>query len=211
MAIIRSLHSCYPAVVERQWNWWYHGVTSAVCLSSLATLAPGSVLAPFALAELRSFINIVSSTPPGSRARSSLSALLRMQRRAEARTSNYNAGENSSPDNQDSMLAQMSQMFGVSITPAALEMENDSEEDEQLAMIGWTTRLIRRLKSGLRTRGVTIPRSFGPPSHPSPGFSDKDSTQSPSVRLNTWQVENETGQLIQRIMLSRQSSASLSL
>jgi hypothetical protein len=185
MAIIRSLHLCYPAVVERQWNWWYHGVTSAVCLSSLVTLAPGCVLAPFALADLRSFIGIVSSTPPGSRARSSLSALLRMQERAEARLANHTVGEGSVPDVQDSMLNQMSQMFGVSLAPAALQMENDAEEDEQLAMIGWTTRLIRRLKSGLRTRGVNI---VGPPTNSSPGFSDRDSMQSPSVSAGVTRV-----------------------
>jgi hypothetical protein len=134
-------------------------------------MSPTCILSPFAMGELQSVVTMFSSTPPGSRPRNNLASVVRLQRTAEARlTGKDPAG--------DPMGSQMAEMFGYA--PSILSSnEGTGEEDEQLAMIGWTTRLVRRLKSGFHERGVSIPNIKGHPVQVSP-TSDPGSNAGPS-------------------------------
>ena len=67
-----------------------------------------------------------------------------------------------------SMGSQMAEMFGHDIPSVSSSDGPVEEEEQQLAMIGWKTRLVRRLKSGFHERGVSIPNIQGHPVQISP-------------------------------------------
>jgi len=161
IAITRSLYSLYPAVAVRHWNFWYHMFTATVCLSSLISMAPSCILSPFAMGELESVVSLLASTPPGSRPRSNLAAVVRMVRMAEGRLTGKDPAA-------ASMGSQMAEMFGHDIPSVSSSDGPVEEEEQQLAMIGWKTRLVRRLKSGFHERGVSIPNIQGHPVQISP-------------------------------------------
>lgn len=92
------------------------------------------------MGELRAIVTLVSELPSDSRPRSSLSSWSALLRAAEQRLSSGDDAGNI-------------KIFG---TPAGSELSIDEKPDEldSLAMIGWQTRLVRRLKSGYQERGI---------------------------------------------------------
>lgn len=157
-AIVQSLHNLYPAVTFRHWNFWYHLFTAAVCFSTVVLLAPRSLLSPFAISELQVIVDLFAQAPVGSRPRANLDALIKIQQKTQER---FNAA--SAPS--QSLLDQMTSVFGVpSVGSSAPEETFDEGVDTHVAMMGWDTRLVRRLHAGAESRGVSIPRP-GPPAH----------------------------------------------
>jgi hypothetical protein len=93
-----------------------------------------------------------------------------MQRMAEARLTGKDPAA-------ATMGSQMAEMFGHDLPSVSSSNEGpmEEEEEQQLAMIGWKTRLVRRLKSGFHERGVSIPNIKGHPVQISP----RDALQEP--------------------------------
>jgi hypothetical protein len=157
-AIVQSLHNLYPAVTFRHWNFWYHLFTAAVCFSTVVLLAPRSLLSPFAISELQVIVDLFAQAPVGSRPRANLDALIKIQQKTHER---FNAA--SAPS--QSLLNQLTSVFGVpSVGSSAPDDTFDEDVDTHVAMMGWDTRLVRRLHAGAASRGVSIPRP-APPAH----------------------------------------------
>ncbi|KAI5478846.1 hypothetical protein MNV49_004578 [Pseudohyphozyma bogoriensis] len=137
-AILVSMRDLYPIVTSRHWNGYYHTFTAAVCFSTLVILSPSSPLAPIALRELASIVDIFSSTPAGSRPRENLGSLIKMQQRAQERFSAQ------SPPST-TVLHQLTSALGI--VDEFAEKEVTEEEEEHITMMGWDTRLVRRMRS----------------------------------------------------------------
>ena len=58
VAITKSLHDTFTTVSYRNWNFYYHLHTSAVCFSTVVILRPTCFLAPFAMSELQTIVKL---------------------------------------------------------------------------------------------------------------------------------------------------------
>ncbi|RSL70432.1 hypothetical protein CEP53_001842 [Fusarium sp. AF-6] len=52
ISIVTDIHTRFPAVTTRQWNFWYHVFGSALCLGTLVLRDPSNVMANFALTQI---------------------------------------------------------------------------------------------------------------------------------------------------------------
>ncbi|KAM0752607.1 hypothetical protein T439DRAFT_178902 [Meredithblackwellia eburnea MCA 4105] len=199
VAILRSLCDLYPLITNRHWSYYYHCFSAAVCFNTLVILAPSSHLAPIALREISYIIDVFSTTPPGSRQRENLNALLRMQQRAQERFS-----AQSPPPT--TVMHQISSALGLigDTAMSSVEPEEGEEGEEHVAMVGWNTRLVRRLKSGVAHSAKSIhkgSRLVGVSPDASSQTSNTGSVESPGIRafnvgnsavdLN-WPINNHT-------------------
>ncbi|KAM0746825.1 hypothetical protein T439DRAFT_329514 [Meredithblackwellia eburnea MCA 4105] len=156
-AILASLHKLYPLITIRRWDIYSHAFTAGVCFGTLVILAPKSHLAPFALHELGTLISLFDATTPASRPRDNLPSLLRIQQRAKERFSAQVPPPKAAVDKISNAL----QIDGESLQEHG---DGENSEEEHIAMMGWDTRLVRRLKSGLEHPAISVhkgPRASG--------------------------------------------------
>ncbi|KAL1408563.1 hypothetical protein Q8F55_005376 [Vanrija albida] len=130
IAMLRSIHSLFPLLSTRHWQFWSHAFSSAVCMATVCAVSPTSPLVTLAMAELESVINLLQSilsSLPHRELRKNLDWLLRLRERAKAKTL---AARNAAANHDSSSTA------GEPDGPAAKDPE------EHLMLVGWRTRLI---------------------------------------------------------------------
>jgi hypothetical protein len=123
-------------------------------MSTITILAPRCPFATFALYELEAIISLFASAPEGSRPRSTLPALIKFLERGKERMT-AESGDSNPPGGGDHFPA-MASIFGAPAVGAEAVNEARKEEDQDhLALLGWTTRLVKSLK-GKKRRGISI-------------------------------------------------------
>jgi hypothetical protein len=105
-AITQSLTTLFPALAYRHWYFWHHAFGACTALSTIVIVRPTCFLAPFAMIEINTIVELFARAPPGSRPRTSLDSLIKIQRRAQER---FNA--RTAPPND--VLNDMTATFGV--------------------------------------------------------------------------------------------------
>ncbi|RTE74499.1 hypothetical protein BHE90_011070 [Fusarium euwallaceae] len=147
ISIVTDIHTRFPAVTTRQWNFWYHVFGSALCLGTLVLRDPGNVMANFALTQIDAAISLFTSLlqhgahPP--RYKRNLQWLLNLRTRALSKVSSLQRG-NSRRDTDDA------------------GGNGDGEDDEDIEFLGWRTRLIERAGKGHQKTVRTIRLSETP-------------------------------------------------
>lgn len=121
-------------------------------MSTIAILAPRCPFASYALYELEGVIALFAAAPAGSRPRATLPALLKFLERAQERMS--------SQSNEDHFPA-MASVFGAPATKEATSQAQGEENEDHLALLGWTTRLVKSLR-GQKRRGISISHLVNP-------------------------------------------------
>ncbi|TFK91717.1 hypothetical protein K466DRAFT_541117 [Polyporus arcularius HHB13444] len=129
VGLVRSLYSQHPGLTERMWFLFTHVFSCTIVLGSIATKCPSMALAPSALSNLDSALNLFNdvSTAGNARAAKVLPVLRKLKDRALAAKQSVNLGSSSS--------------MGV---PRHSEETAIKKEDEELAALGGKTRLISR-------------------------------------------------------------------
>lgn len=115
------------------------------------------------MSELQTIVKLFQDAPAGSRPRQSLKSVLAIQKRAQER---FDA-QVPPPNN---ILSDMSAACGI---PSVESSTPDFDEgQEHVPMLGWDTRLVRRLRAGAQADEYTIPKSGEPKrsTEPSPGM-----------------------------------------
>jgi hypothetical protein len=123
------------------------------------------------MAEINTIVDLFAGAPPGSRPRTSLDSLIKIQRRAQERLNAKTAPPNN-------VLDDMTATFGV--VPPDPSTPGDDDEDKHIPMMGWDTRLVRMLKAGAQRGGVAISRSV-PKSEVGKAKQTPPNSASPSV------------------------------
>ncbi|KAK8846529.1 hypothetical protein IAR55_005615 [Kwoniella newhampshirensis] len=132
--IVAELYRLHPTIIARQWFFWYHLFTAAVCLGTLILKNPQSVLATFALSQIDQAINVFSILIKQNTTPSMVQNhdwLIRLRQRAINKVHQAQAG------------AEESQPWSGSG-----DNQNDEEEEEDRELLGWRTRLIERGATG---------------------------------------------------------------
>ncbi|RSL96732.1 hypothetical protein CDV31_013336 [Fusarium ambrosium] len=140
ISIVTDIHTRFPAVATRQWNFWYHVFGSALCLGTLVLRDPGNVMANFALTQIDAALSLFTSLlqhgahPP--RYKRNLQWLLNLRTRALSKIS--------------------------SVSALQRDDDGDREDDEDIEFLGWRTRLIERAGKGHQKTVRTIRLSETP-------------------------------------------------
>ncbi|WWD21848.1 hypothetical protein CI109_106336 [Kwoniella shandongensis] len=130
--IVAELYRLHPTIIARQWFFWYHLFTAAVCLGTLILKNPQSVLATFALTQIDQAINVFSILIKQNNTPSMVQNhdwLIRLRQRAINKVHQAQAG------------AGEARSWG-----SGEQQEEEEEEDREL--LGWRTRLIERGATG---------------------------------------------------------------
>nr|ODN85910.1 hypothetical protein L203_04409 [Cryptococcus depauperatus CBS 7841] len=150
--VVSDLYKLHPTIISRQWFFWYHLFTAAVCLGTLILKTPQFSLSPFALSRISQAVQVYSTL---IKQNSSLSMvqnhdwLLRLQQRAATK-----------------MTQAVSS--GTSET-LAVDCQGQDEDDREL--LGWKTRLIERAASSDSTAiNIASTYSFHPKQSPISGL-----------------------------------------
>ncbi|KAI1796561.1 fungal-specific transcription factor domain-containing protein [Ganoderma leucocontextum] len=131
VGLIRSLYSQHPGLTERMWFLFTHVFSCSIVLGSIATKCPNMALAPSALSNLDSALNLFDQVSRNARAAKVLPVLRKLKARALAAKQSMNTGPISASTSQSSMDNPMVK-----------------EEDDELAALGGKTRLISRRSPG---------------------------------------------------------------
>ncbi|KAI8996354.1 fungal-specific transcription factor domain-containing protein [Trametes punicea] len=142
VGLVRSLYSQHPGLTERMWFLFTHVFSCSIVLGSIATKCPTMALAPSALSNLDSALNLFNdvSNSGNVRAAKVLPVLRKLKARAQA------AKQAASTSSQHANVAQ-----------SPTESLFIKEEDEELAALGGKTRLVSR-KSPSATSNPSSPR-----------------------------------------------------
>ncbi|XEV01060.1 hypothetical protein FSHL1_006347 [Fusarium sambucinum] len=134
ISIVTDIHNRFPTVATRQWSFWYHVFGSALCLGTLVLRDPGNIMTQFALTQIDAAISLFTSllqhgaqTP---RYKSNLQWLLNLRTRALAKISSVSTSQRGNPQGDVDEQRQSD--------------SGDREDDEDVEMLGWRTRLIER-------------------------------------------------------------------
>lgn len=139
ITILMSVQTLYPTVTPRQWFFWYHASSAAVCMASLVISAPQSPLALFGWMNLQSVCNLFSSLATQSKSTmTSLTLLLKLREKASDAMSGRKASFIKAP----SPIARASHDSG-------LGNDGSDDEGESNNLIGLHTRLIERGNQGM--------------------------------------------------------------
>nr|VWO94620.1 N/A [Ganoderma boninense] len=131
VGLIRSLYSQHPGLTERMWFLFTHVFSCSIVLGSIATKCPSMALAPSALSNLDSALNLFEQVSQNARAAKVLPVLRKLKARALAAKQSLNTGPISASSSQSSM-----------------DNPLVKEEDDELAALGGKTRLISRRSPG---------------------------------------------------------------
>ncbi|KAJ9144638.1 Transcription factor [Pleurostoma richardsiae] len=150
IGIITDIHTRFPAVSTRQWNFWYHVFNSALCLGTLVLRDPGNVMASFVLAQIDAAISLFTSllqhgarTP---RYKRNLQWLLNLRTRALSKISEASTADKGGPQRDAASDRQSNSGDG----------DGQKEHEEDVELLGWRTRLIERAGQGRRKTIKTI-------------------------------------------------------
>ncbi|KAI0372783.1 hypothetical protein BV20DRAFT_1119753 [Pilatotrama ljubarskyi] len=127
VGLIKSLFSQHPGLTERMWFLFTHVFSCSIVLGSIATKCPGMALAPSALSNLDSALNLFNEVSSNARAAKVLPVLRKLKARALAARQ---AASGNSPNTN-----------GPQSPTESLFVK---EEDEELAALGGKTRLVSR-------------------------------------------------------------------
>ncbi|KAI0331503.1 hypothetical protein GY45DRAFT_1345320 [Cubamyces sp. BRFM 1775] len=129
VGLARSLYSQHPGLTERMWFLFTHVFSCSIVLGSIATKCPSMALAPSALSNLDSALNLFSEVSSAGNARAAkvLPVLQKLKARALA---------------AKQAVATHSPILNGPQSPT--EGMFVKEEDEELAALGGKTRLVSR-------------------------------------------------------------------
>ncbi|KAH8587807.1 hypothetical protein B0O99DRAFT_526197, partial [Bisporella sp. PMI_857] len=132
IAIVTDIHTRFPAVSTRQWNFWYHVFGSTLCLGTLVLRDPSSDMATFVLTQIDAAITLFTSllehgakTPRYQR---NLQWLCKLRSRVSARIS----------------VASQARQMSSQLNADAEAQVSDKEDGEDAELLGWRTRLVER-------------------------------------------------------------------
>ncbi|KAK9350906.1 hypothetical protein V1523DRAFT_418316 [Lipomyces doorenjongii] len=151
IAIVTDIHTRFPAVSTRQWNFWFHVFGSVLCLGTLVLRDPGNAMGTFVVAQIDAAIGLFTSliqhgasTPRYHR---NLQWLLKLRARASSKISMASTSKKVDLQNDADLNRRRS--------------GDDREDGEDVELVGWRTRLIERAgqdRQTIRTiRVATVP------------------------------------------------------
>ncbi|GKZ24450.1 hypothetical protein AbraIFM66951_010458 [Aspergillus brasiliensis] len=142
IAIVDDIHTRFPAVSTRQWNFWYHVFGSALCLGTLVLRDPSNSMATFALTQVDAAINLFTSliqhggnTPRYCR---NLQWLFKLRARASSKIAS-------------TATQQVDLQPGEGESGRRQVGREEREDSEDVELLGWRTRLIERAGQGRPT------------------------------------------------------------
>ncbi|OJJ02455.1 hypothetical protein ASPVEDRAFT_676961 [Aspergillus versicolor CBS 583.65] len=149
IAIVNDIHTRFPAVSTRQWNFWYHVFGSALCLGTLVLRDPSNPMGTFVLSQIDAAINLFTSlirnganTPRYNR---NLQWLMKLRARASSKISKASTPQqhtNNNNSQQDNDHDHNSDRH---------RSREEREESEDVELLGWRTRLIERAGQNHKT------------------------------------------------------------
>ncbi|KAK7728427.1 hypothetical protein SLS63_006656 [Diaporthe eres] len=155
ISIATDIHTRFPAVSTRQWNFWYHVFNSALCLGTLVLRDPGNVMAGFVLSQIDAAISLFTSLlQHGARLpryKRNLQWLLNLRTWALSKTSKASAAQH------EGLGGPQAQRDG-----GDGEGDGHRDQDEDVELLGWRTRLIERAGRGRGKTVRTIPLAETP-------------------------------------------------
>ncbi|RAK88204.1 hypothetical protein BO79DRAFT_237884 [Aspergillus costaricaensis CBS 115574] len=144
IAIVDDIHTRFPAVSTRQWNFWYHVFGSALCLGTLVLRDPKNSMATFALTQVDAAINLFTSLVQHGANTPRYCRNLQWLSKLRARASSKIATASTAAQQADSQRDQGD--------PDRQEISREDREDsEDVELLGWRTRLIERAGQGRPT------------------------------------------------------------
>ncbi|GCB23345.1 uncharacterized transcriptional regulatory protein C1F7.11c [Aspergillus awamori] len=144
IAIVDDIHTRFPAVSTRQWNFWYHVFGSALCLGTLVLRDPQNSMATFALTQVDAAINLFTSLVQHGANTPRYCRNLQWLSKLRARASSKIATVFTATQQVDSQRDQ--------VDPDGQEIgREDREDSEDVELLGWRTRLIERAGQGRPT------------------------------------------------------------
>ncbi|KAI2919210.1 hypothetical protein CBS147320_8664 [Aspergillus niger] len=144
IAIVDDIHTRFPAVSTRQWNFWYHVFGSALCLGTLVLRDPQNSMATFALTQVDAAINLFTSLAQHGANTPRYCRNLQWLSKLRARASSKIATVSTATQQVDSQRDQGD--------PDGQEIgREDREDSEDVELLGWRTRLIERAGQGRPT------------------------------------------------------------
>ncbi|KAI8666838.1 Fungal-trans domain-containing protein [Fusarium keratoplasticum] len=156
ISIVTDIHTRFPAVTTRQWNFWYHVFGSALCLGTLVLRDPANVMASFALTQIDAAISLFTSLLQHGahplRYKRNLQWLLNLRTRALSKISSVSALQRGNSRRDTNAAGQNDGEDG----------DRDREDDEDVELLGWRTRLIERMGQGHQKTIRTIRLSETP-------------------------------------------------
>ncbi|KAE8543300.1 hypothetical protein D1P53_000002 [Cryptococcus gattii VGV] len=150
--VVSDLYKLHPTIISRQWFFWYHLFTAAVCLGTLILKNPQSALATFALSQIEQAIHVYSVLIKQNNSPSMVQNhdwLLRLQQRGARKIA------------QAAGMGGANLSSGVGSGSGGGEADAGGQEEEDRELLGWKTRLIERAGSGVHT-AVNISSSSNP-------------------------------------------------
>lgn len=167
IAIVNDIHTRFPAVSTRQWNFWvsnctvpsypgivignltslqYHVFGSALCLGTLVLRDPSNPMGTFVLSQIDAAINLFTSlirnganTPRYNR---NLQWLMKLRARASSKISKASTPQqytnSNNPQRDDDHDPHHDH------NPDRHRSREEREESEDVELLGWRTRLIER-------------------------------------------------------------------
>ncbi|OSD03011.1 hypothetical protein PYCCODRAFT_1444750 [Trametes coccinea BRFM310] len=129
VGLARSLYSQHPGLTERMWFLFTHVFSCSIVLGSIATKCPTMALAPSALSNLDSALNLFNEVSNAGNARAA--KVLPVLRKLKARA---HAAKQAASTHPPAVNATQSPTDGLFV----------KEEDEELAALGGKTRLVPR-------------------------------------------------------------------
>ncbi|ADV25110.1 hypothetical protein I305_05945 [Cryptococcus gattii E566] len=152
--LVSAIYALHPYICARHWFLWYHAFNSAVCMGTLILQTPHNPMATFALSQIDASITLYTSvvqSHASPRLAKNLQWLLRLRHRAHTKM------------NQNPPDAEVEAMAA---------MHTSNEEDEDIELLGWRTRLIHRATKGTQKATTISPMAGSQAYHtPSPGTS----------------------------------------
>ncbi|KAI8667623.1 Fungal-trans domain-containing protein [Fusarium sp. Ph1] len=156
ISIVTDIHTRFPAVTTRQWNFWYHVFGSALCLGTLVLRDPANVMANFALTQIDAAISLFTSLLQHGahplRYKRNLQWLLNLRTRALSKISSVSASQRGNSRRDTDAAGQND----------GEDDAGDREDDEDVELLGWRTRLIERMGQGHQKTIRTIRLSETP-------------------------------------------------
>ncbi|KAL4970486.1 fungal specific transcription factor domain-containing protein [Aspergillus stella-maris] len=160
LAIVNDIHCRFPAVGTRQWNFWYHVFGSALCLGTLVLRDPGNPMATFVLAQLDLAIDLFTSliqnganTPRYCRnlqwlnkLRSKVSSKISLASTPAGQQPSTTINQREPGSSHDHVTT--SERPGTGQRQQEAPREHSEDEDEDVELLGWRTRLIERAGPG---------------------------------------------------------------
>ncbi|EPE06816.1 hypothetical protein F503_03243 [Ophiostoma piceae UAMH 11346] len=149
IAVVADIHARFPAISTRQWNFWYHVFGSALCLGTLVLRHPGHAMANFVLLQIDTaiflFTSLVQNGANTARYQRNLQWLQKLRTRAASKMAEASAQTMKQQSTTD--IANEHGNTSTDTTNPVMttpdQINQNTEDGEDVELIGWRTRLIR--------------------------------------------------------------------